>query len=47
MSLPEIVFLLVMFVTMIGALITVLSGSIIYAMIGLVTTMFGIAGLYI
>ena len=26
---------------------TVLSGSIIYAMVGLVTTMFGIAGLYI
>jgi NADH-quinone oxidoreductase subunit J len=32
---------------MVGALMTVLSGSIIYAMVGLVTTMFGIAGLYI
>jgi len=47
MSLPEIIFLLVMFLTMVGALITVLSGSIIYALIGLVTTMFGIAGLYL
>ena len=32
---------------MVGALMTVLSGSIIYALVGLVTTMFGIAGLYI
>jgi NADH-quinone oxidoreductase subunit J len=36
-----------MFVTMISALVTVLSGSVIYAMIGLVATMFGIAGLYV
>jgi NADH-quinone oxidoreductase subunit J len=34
-------------VTMAGALTTVLSGSVIYAMLGLVTTMFGIAGLYV
>ena len=47
MNPAEIIFLLVIFVTMIGALITVLSGSIIYAMIGLVATMFGIAGIYI
>ena len=47
MNLAEIIFLLIIFVTMIGALITVLSSSIIYAMIGLVTTMFGIAGIYI
>lgn len=32
---------------MAGALITVLSGSVIYAMLGLVATMFGIAGLYV
>jgi NADH-quinone oxidoreductase subunit J len=32
---------------MVGALTTVLSGSIIYAMLGLVATMFGIAGLYV
>jgi len=32
---------------MVGALITVLSGSLIYAMIGLVVTLFGVAGLYI
>jgi NADH:ubiquinone oxidoreductase subunit 6 (subunit J) len=43
----EIVFILILLVTMVGALMTVLSGSIIYAMVGLVTTMFGIAGLYI
>ncbi len=47
MNLAELLFLIVIFVTMIGALITVLSSSIIYAMIGLVTTMFGIAGIYI
>jgi NADH-quinone oxidoreductase subunit J len=47
MNLPEIIFLLIMFVTMISALVTILSGSIIYAMIGLVATMFGIAGLYV
>jgi NADH-quinone oxidoreductase subunit J len=34
-------------ITMAGALTTVLSGSLIYAMLGLVTTMFGIAGLYV
>jgi len=47
MNLPEIIFILIMFVTMISALVTVLSGSIIYAMVGLVATMFGIAGLYV
>jgi len=34
-------------ITMAGALTTVLSGSVIYAMGGLVATMFGIAGLYV
>ena len=47
MNFAESIFVLVVFVTMIGALVTVLSGSIIYAMIGLVATMFGIAGLYV
>lgn len=47
MNFAEIVFVLVMFITLIGSLMAVLSGSIIYAMIGLVTTMFGIAGLYV
>jgi NADH:ubiquinone oxidoreductase subunit 6 (subunit J) len=47
MNLAEIIFLIIIFLTMIGALITVLSGSIIYAMGGLVVTMFGVAGLYI
>ncbi len=47
MNLAECVFLIVMLITMIGALITVLSGSLIYAMVGLITTLFGVAGLYI
>jgi NADH-quinone oxidoreductase subunit J len=47
MNFGEFVFIILMLMTMIGALITVLSGSIIYAMLGLVTTMFGIAGLYV
>ncbi|MCX5813202.1 MAG: NADH-quinone oxidoreductase subunit J [Proteobacteria bacterium] len=47
MNPAEYIFLIIMFVTMIGALITVLSGSLIYAMIGLVVTLFGVAGLYI
>jgi NADH-quinone oxidoreductase subunit J len=47
MNFAESIFLLVMLVTMMSALVTVLSGSIIYAMVGLVATMFGIAGLYV
>ena len=47
MNFSEVVFILILLVTIVGALMTVLSGSIIYAMVGLVTTMFGIAGLYI
>ncbi|OPY73081.1 MAG: NADH-quinone oxidoreductase subunit J [Syntrophorhabdus sp. PtaU1.Bin050] len=43
----NLVFIFMVFVAMVGALITVVSGSVIYAMLGLVTTMFGIAGLYI
>ena len=47
MNFAECIFLIILAVTMIGALVTVLSGSLIYAMIGLVTTLFGVAGLYI
>ncbi len=43
----EWIFILVMATTLAGALAAVLSGSLIYAMFGLVTAMFGIAGLYI
>lgn len=43
----NLVFIFMVFVAMVGALITVVSGSVIYAMLGLVTTMFGIAGLYV
>jgi len=47
MNFAEIVFVLIMLVTFVGALTAVLSGSIIYALVGLVTAMFGIAGLYV
>lgn len=47
MSIGEIIFLITVAVTLGGAAMAVLSGSVIYAMMGLVTTMFGIAGLYI
>ncbi len=47
MSSAEIIFFLVILVTMGGAVMAVLAGSLIHAMIGLVTAMFGIAGLYI
>ena len=47
MTLSEIIFLLVVLTTMAGGAMAVLSGSIIYAMMGLVVAMFGVAGLYI
>jgi NADH-quinone oxidoreductase subunit J len=47
MGLADIIFALIILVTVCGALVTVLSGSIIYAMLGLVATMCGIAGLYV
>ncbi|MCG2740774.1 MAG: NADH-quinone oxidoreductase subunit J [Syntrophaceae bacterium] len=47
MNVGEIIFLITVVVTLGGAAMAVLSGSIVYAMMGLVTTMFGIAGLYI
>lgn len=47
MSFGDIVFLCIISVTMAGALTAVLAGSIVYALMGLIVTMFGIAGLYI
>ena len=47
MSLGEIIFLLAVLVTMGGALTAVLAGSIVHALLGLITAMFGVAGLYI
>jgi NADH-quinone oxidoreductase subunit J len=47
MTLSEIIFLLVVLTTMAGGAMAVLSGSIIYALIGLVIAMFGVAGLYV
>jgi NADH-quinone oxidoreductase subunit J len=47
MSLGELIFLLTIIVTMGGALMAVLSGSVVYALMGLVTAMFGVAGLYV
>ena len=47
MSLAESIFILIILITMCGGAMTVLSGSIIHALLGLVTAMFGIAGLYI
>jgi NADH:ubiquinone oxidoreductase subunit 6 (subunit J) len=47
MNVGEIIFLITIVATLSGAAMAVLSGSIVYAMIGLVTTMFGIAGLYV
>lgn len=47
MILADAIFILIALMTMAGALTTVLARSIIYAMVGLVITMFGIAGLYI
>ena len=47
MIFADAIFVLIAFMTMAGALTTVLARSIIYAMLGLVVTMFGIAGLYI
>lgn len=47
MNAGEVIFILVLAVTMAGALAAVLSGSLIYAMVGLVTAMFGMAGIYV
>jgi NADH:ubiquinone oxidoreductase subunit 6 (subunit J) len=47
MYVPDLIFVAIAAATMSGALITVLARSVIYALMGLVFTMFGIAGLYI
>ena len=47
MNVSEVIFLLIILATMSGAAMAVFSASIIYALVGLVATMFGIAGLYI
>ena len=47
MTFGEIIFILMILVTVFGALATALMSSMIYALIGLIVTMFGIAGLYI
>ena len=47
MIIAEVLFILVIPLTAAGTLLTVLSTSLIYALIGLVATMFGIACLYV
>ncbi|HLA29030.1 MAG TPA: NADH-quinone oxidoreductase subunit J [Syntrophales bacterium] len=47
MNVGEIVFLFIILATMCGAAMAVFSASIVYALVGLVVAMFGVAGLYI
>jgi NADH:ubiquinone oxidoreductase subunit 6 (subunit J) len=47
MSVGELIFLATIVLTLGGAVMAVLSGSVIYALMGLVTAMFGVAGLYV
>lgn len=47
MSIGDLLFIGIIGVTMAGALAAVLAGSIVYALMGLVVTMFGVAGLYV
>ena len=47
MILADAIFVIIALMTTAGALATVLARSIVYAMLGLVITMFGIAGLYV
>jgi NADH:ubiquinone oxidoreductase subunit 6 (subunit J) len=47
MSFGEIIFLFIIVFTMGGAAMAILSGSIIYALMGLVAAMFGVAALYV
>ena len=47
MILGDLVFLVILLMTLSGALIAVLSKSLIYSLLGLVQTMFGIAGIYV
>ena len=47
MNFAEIIFLFIIAVTMGGAATAVLAGSVVYAIMGLVTAMFGVAALYV
>ena len=47
MTFPEIIFIVIALITLLGALATALASSGIYALISLIVTMFGIAGLYV
>jgi NADH:ubiquinone oxidoreductase subunit 6 (subunit J) len=47
MTFGEIIFILIMLITLFGAIATAMSSSMIYALIALIVTMFGISGLYI
>jgi NADH:ubiquinone oxidoreductase subunit 6 (subunit J) len=47
MSIGDLLFICIIGVTLAGALAAVLAGSIVYALMGLVVTMFGVAGLYV
>ena len=47
MSIGESIFLFAVAVTMAGALTAVFASSIVYAMLGLIAAMFGVAGLYV
>ncbi|MBA4416575.1 MAG: hypothetical protein C0392_01500 [Syntrophus sp. (in: bacteria)] len=47
MTFGEIVFILIMLLTLFSALATALTSSMIYALLSLIVTMFGISGLYI
>jgi NADH-quinone oxidoreductase subunit J len=47
MMIADAIFAAIVLFTLAGALVTVLSGSLIYALLGLISTMLGIAGIYI
>jgi NADH-quinone oxidoreductase subunit J len=47
MSFGELIFLITVMMTLGGAAMAVMSGSIVYALMGLVTSMFGVASLYV
>jgi NADH:ubiquinone oxidoreductase subunit 6 (subunit J) len=47
MSIGDLLFIGIIGVTLAGALSAVLAGSIVYTLMGLIVTMFGVAGLYV
>ena len=47
MSIGDLLFICIIGLTKAGALTAVLAGSIVYALMGLIVTMFGVAGLYV